>query len=68
MCVLIDKFEWQEMHEYAEQCYLLERILVLVLVDSLSMGIMRQEKGGYSTFFSAENIRPAPPERAATGQ
>ena len=39
-----------------------------VVVESLSMGIMKQDKGGYSTFFSALNIRPAPPERATAGQ
>jgi hypothetical protein len=39
-----------------------------VVVDGLEMGIMRQDRGGYSTFFSAQNIRPAPQERAAAGQ
>jgi hypothetical protein len=28
ICILMDKFEWQETHVYAEQCYLLERELV----------------------------------------
>ncbi|HEY6409532.1 MAG TPA: AAA family ATPase [Ktedonobacteraceae bacterium] len=27
-CILMDKFEWQEAHAYAEHCYLLERNLV----------------------------------------
>ena len=39
-----------------------------VIVDGLAMGLMKQERTGYSTFFSAENIRPAPQERAASGQ
>jgi hypothetical protein len=40
----------------------------LVIVERLEMGIMRQDRGGYSTFFSAVNIRPAPQERVASGQ
>ena len=28
ICVLMDKFEWQQMHANAEQYYLLERNLV----------------------------------------
>src|SRR6266566_1213060 len=36
-----------------------------VIVDGLVMGTMGKDKGGYSNFFSAENIRPAPQERAS---
>jgi len=39
-----------------------------VIVDELEMGVMKQDRGGFSVFFSAENIRPAAPERAASGQ
>ena len=39
-----------------------------VLVESLEMGIMKQDRGGFSIFFSASNIRPMAPERAASGQ
>jgi len=40
----------------------------MVIVEGLEMGIMKAEKTGYSVFFSAENIKPAPPERATAGQ
>ena len=39
-----------------------------VIVESLEMGIMKADKTGYSVFFSAKNIRPAPQERPAAGQ
>ncbi len=39
-----------------------------VMVEGLEMGIMKQDRGGFSTFFTAENIRPATQERAASGQ
>jgi hypothetical protein len=39
-----------------------------VIVEGLEMGIMKAEKMGFSVFFSAENIKPAPPERATAGQ
>jgi hypothetical protein len=39
-----------------------------VLVEGLEMGIMKQDRGGFSIFFSASNIRPMAPERAASGQ
>jgi hypothetical protein len=39
-----------------------------VIVEGLEMGIMKADKTGYSTFFSSENIKQAPPERAASGQ
>jgi hypothetical protein len=39
-----------------------------VIVEALEMGIMKQDRGGFSIFFSAANIRPAVPERAASGQ
>jgi len=39
-----------------------------VIVEGMEVGIMKADKTGFSTFFSAENIKPAPPERAASGQ
>jgi hypothetical protein len=39
-----------------------------IIVEGMQMGIMKADKTGYSTFFSAENIKPAPPERPASGQ
>jgi len=41
-----------------------------VIVDELEMGVMKQDRGGFSIFYSAsaQNIRPAAPERAASGQ
>ena len=39
-----------------------------IIVEGMEMGIMKADKTGYSTFFSAENIKPAPPERPASGQ
>src|SRR5436309_2407482 len=39
-----------------------------VIVEGLEMGILKSDKMGYSVFFSAENIRPAPQERATAGQ
>ncbi len=39
-----------------------------VIVEGLEMGILKSDKTGYSVFFSAENIRPAPQERPASGQ
>lgn len=38
-----------------------------VIAEGLEMGIMAT-KTGYSVFFSAENIKPAPPERPTAGQ
>lgn len=40
----------------------------MVTVDGLEMGTMKQDRGGFSQFFSAENIRPAAQERVAAGQ
>ena len=40
----------------------------MVTVEGLEMGTMKQERGGFSQFFSAENIRPAVQERVAAGQ
>lgn len=39
-----------------------------VIVEGMEMSIMKADKTGYSTFFSAENIKVAPPERAGSGQ
>ncbi len=39
-----------------------------VIIEGLEMGILKQDRGGFSTYFTAENIRPAPQERAASGQ
>ena len=39
-----------------------------VLVEGLEVGILKQDRGGFSTFYSCENIRPAAQERAASGQ
>ena len=39
-----------------------------VIVEGLVMGTMGKDRGGYSNFFSAENIRPATQERVASGQ
>jgi hypothetical protein len=39
-----------------------------IIVEGMQMGIMKAEKTGFSTFFSAENIKPAPPERPASSQ
>ena len=39
-----------------------------IIVEGMEMGIMKADKTGYSTFFSAENIKTAPPERATPGQ
>jgi hypothetical protein len=39
-----------------------------IIVEGMLMGIMKADKTGYSTFFSAENIKPVPPERPAAGQ
>jgi len=39
-----------------------------VVVENLEMGIIRQDRGGYSTFFSAETIRQVAPERVASNQ
>lgn len=39
-----------------------------IIVEGMEMGIMKADKTGYSTFFSAENIKLAPPERSAPGQ
>jgi hypothetical protein len=39
-----------------------------IIVEGMQMGIMKADKTGYSTFFSAENIKPAPPERPGSGQ
>lgn len=39
-----------------------------VMVDGLEMGIMKQDRGGFSIFFSGENIRPAAVERVAAAQ
>ncbi len=36
-----------------------------IIVEGMEMGIMKADKTGYSTFFSAENIKLAPPERAS---
>jgi hypothetical protein len=36
----------------------------MVIVEGLEMGIMKADKTGYGVYFSAENIKPAPPERA----
>ncbi len=38
-----------------------------VIVESLEMGLMKQEKG-FSQFFSATAIRPVQPARPASGQ
>ena len=41
----------------------------MVIVEGLELGIMKAEKPGFPpTFWSAENIRPAAPERVASGQ
>ncbi len=37
----------------------------LVAVEGLKMGIMKQDKGGFSLFYSLDNIRPATPVRTA---
>ena len=39
-----------------------------IIVEGMEMGIMKADKTGYSTFFSAENIKPALPERSTPGQ
>lgn len=42
-----------------------------VTVEGLELGIMPQTRGGFSVFYSAENIRPlqpAQPARVAVGQ
>jgi hypothetical protein len=39
-----------------------------VVIEGLEMGILKQDRGGFSTFFTAENIRPAPQERVAPSQ
>lgn len=39
-----------------------------VVAENLEMGTMKQDRGGYSTFFSAENIRQVAPERVASNQ
>lgn len=39
-----------------------------VIIEGLEMGIMKQDRSGFSIYFSAENIRPAPQERVASGQ
>lgn len=39
-----------------------------VVVENLEMGTMKQDRGGYTNFFSAENIRQVAPERAAPSQ
>jgi hypothetical protein len=39
-----------------------------VIIEGLEMGILKQDRGGFTTFFSAENIRPAPQERVTAGQ
>lgn len=40
----------------------------VVTIEGLEMGIMKQDRGGFSQFFSAENIRPAVQDRVAAGQ
>jgi hypothetical protein len=39
-----------------------------VVVEGLEVGILKQDRGGFSIFYSCENIRPATQERAASGQ
>lgn len=36
-----------------------------VIIDGLKVGIMTQTRGGFSVFYSADGIRPAPAPRAA---
>ena len=39
-----------------------------VIVEGLEMGIMVQTRGGFSVFYSAENIRPAHPAQQPARQ
>lgn len=36
-----------------------------VIVEGLEMGIMAQQRGGFSVFYSAKHIRPAQPVKAS---
>jgi hypothetical protein len=40
----------------------------IVIVEGLVMGTMSKDKGGYSNYWSAENIRPVAQERVAASQ